>query len=73
MNENICMYSKDQVCMGPVTRAGCNSWCVNNNNICYGCRGLVDNPATDAQKDIMNKYGLTLEEIVKKFTLYTVK
>jgi coenzyme F420-reducing hydrogenase gamma subunit len=56
--------------MGPVTRAGCNSWCVNNGNRCYGCRGLVENPAVDSAKDILLKYGMKLEEILKRFTLY---
>jgi len=70
MNENVCRYEKDQECLGPVTRAGCNSWCVNNGNRCYGCRGLVDNPAADGQKDILLKYGLKLEEILQHFTLY---
>jgi coenzyme F420-reducing hydrogenase gamma subunit len=70
MNENVCRYEKDQECMGPVTRAGCNSWCVNNGNRCYGCRGLVDNPAVNGQKDILLKYGLKLEEILQRFTLY---
>ncbi len=70
MNENVCRYEKDQECMGPVTRAGCNSWCVNNGNRCYGCRGLLDNPAMDAQKDILAKYGLQLDDILKNFTLY---
>lgn len=69
-NENVCRYEKDQECMGPVTRAGCNSWCVNNGNRCYGCRGLVENPAADAQKDIFTKYGLQLDDILKNFTLY---
>lgn len=70
MNENVCRYEKEQECMGPVTRAGCNSWCVNNGNRCYGCRGLVDNPASDSQKDILLKYGLKLEDILQSFTLY---
>jgi len=70
MNENVCRYEKDEECMGPVTRAGCNSWCVNNGNRCYGCRGLVDNPAADSQKDILSKYGLKLEDILNHFTLY---
>jgi sulfhydrogenase subunit delta len=70
MNENVCRYEKDQECMGPVTRAGCNSWCINNGNRCYGCRGLVDNPAADAQKDILAKYGLKVEDILQQFTLY---
>ncbi len=70
MNENVCRYEKDQECMGTVTRAGCNSWCINNGNRCYGCRGLVDNPAADAQKDILKKYGLELDDVLKHFTLY---
>lgn len=70
MNENVCRYEKDEECLGPVTRAGCNSWCINNGNKCYGCRGLVDNPAVDSQKDILLKYGLKLEDILKQFTLY---
>lgn len=70
MNENVCRYEKDQECMGTVTRAGCNSWCINNGNRCYGCRGLVDNPASDSQKDILTKYGLNLQEILQHWTLY---
>ncbi|PIQ91141.1 MAG: cytochrome B [Candidatus Omnitrophica bacterium CG11_big_fil_rev_8_21_14_0_20_41_12] len=70
MNENVCRYEKDQECMGPVTRGGCNSWCINKGNRCYGCRGLVDNPAVDAAKDILQKYGLKTEDILNSFTLY---
>ncbi|MFH1258304.1 MAG: cytochrome B [Elusimicrobiota bacterium] len=71
MNENVCLYEKKQNCLGPVTRAGCSSWCVNNGNICYGCRGLLNDPAVDAQRDILDKYGLKLEEILNKFSLYS--
>jgi sulfhydrogenase subunit delta len=70
MNENVCRYEKDEECMGPVTRAGCNSWCINNGNRCYACRGLVENPAVNGSKDILLKYGLNLEDILKHFTLY---
>lgn len=73
INENVCRYEKDQECMGPVTRAGCNSWCINNGNRCYGCRGLVDDPAVEGQKDILSKYGLKVEDILQRFTLYNPK
>jgi sulfhydrogenase subunit delta len=56
--------------MGPLTRAGCNSWCVNNGNRCYGCRGLVDDPASNGCKEIMLKYGLKADDILRHFTLY---
>ncbi|MFH0940979.1 MAG: cytochrome B [Candidatus Omnitrophota bacterium] len=69
-NENVCVYEKGQFCLGPVTKAGCNSWLPNYGSVCVGCRGLIDNPAADAQKDILQKYGLTVEGILDKFTLY---
>lgn len=72
MNENVCMYEKEQNCLGPVTRGGCGAWCLNSNNICYGCRGLLNNPAVDAQKEILDKYGLKVEEVLNKFSLYCV-
>jgi sulfhydrogenase subunit delta len=70
LNENECMYDKGIACMGPVTRAGCNSWCINNGNICYGCRGIVSNPAEKGQKDILEKYNISLEWIENKINMY---
>ncbi len=70
LNENVCMFEKGVTCLGPVTRAGCNSWCINNGNICYGCRGLVSNPAVNGQTDILSKYGIPLEWIVNKIDMY---
>ena len=43
-NGNVCMYDRGITCLGPVTKAGCNSWCINNNNICYGCRAWFQTP-----------------------------
>ncbi|MDA8244601.1 MAG: cytochrome B [Elusimicrobia bacterium] len=69
-NENVCMYERGVTCMGPVTRAGCNSWCVNNNNVCYGCRGMVSNPRENAAKDVMAKYKITPAMIAAKMDMY---
>lgn len=71
LNENVCMYEKGVTCLGPVTRSGCNSWCINNGNICYGCRGRVSNPALNAQKQVLDKYGVSISNIYKKMTMYT--
>ena len=70
MNGNVCVFEKGMTCVGPVTRAGCNSCCVNEGAICWGCRGLVDNPNTDAHKEVLEKYNLTAKEVVNKFKLY---
>lgn len=69
-NENVCMYDKGVSCLGPITKAGCNSWCVNNGNICFGCRGMVTNPAKDGQIDILKKYEIPLDWIINKLEMY---
>lgn len=70
LNENECMFDKGVTCLGPITRAGCNSWCINNGNICYGCRGMVSNPAENGQKDILEKHKISLEWIENKMNMY---
>jgi len=69
-NENICAFERGEFCVGPVTRAGCNSCCVNEGTKCWGCRGLVDNPNENSQKEVLIKYGLTVDDAIKKFRLY---
>ncbi len=70
LNENVCMYERGITCMGPVTRAGCNSWCLNNNNICYGCRGMVSNPNKNGALDVIKRYGIDLQRMANKMNMY---
>jgi sulfhydrogenase subunit delta len=70
LNENVCMYDRGVTCLGPVTRAGCNSWCINNGNICYGCRGMVSNPNEKGQKDVLAKYKIPLDLVLNKMNMY---
>lgn len=69
-NENVCAFERGEFCVGTVTRAGCNSCCVNEGTICWGCRGLVDNPNENSHKEVLLKYGLTVDETINKFRLY---
>jgi sulfhydrogenase subunit delta len=71
MAGNICVFEKGMTCMGPVTRAGCGACCVTEGSVCWGCRGLVDNPNADSQREILAKYGLTVRDVINKFRLYT--
>ncbi len=70
LKENVCLFDKGQTCMGPVTRAGCGAWCTSWGNTCYGCRGLLDNPAEEGQADILKKNGYTIDGLKQKFDLY---
>jgi len=37
---------------------------------CEACRGFIDDPNVNAQKDLLAKYGLTVEDIMEGFNLY---
>lgn len=69
-NENVCMFDRGLTCLGPITRGGCNSWCINNGNICYGCRGLVSNPPVEAMKEVLKLYELPSKIIENKINMY---
>lgn len=68
--ENVCVFEKGGFCLGPVTRAGCNAICVTTGRRCWSCRGLVDDPNTNSEKEILQKYGLTVDDILKQFNLF---
>jgi coenzyme F420-reducing hydrogenase gamma subunit len=70
MNENVCMYERKATCLGPVTKAGCNSWCINNGNICYGCRGMVSNPNEKGAQDVIARYDIPVNLILNKMNMY---
>jgi len=72
LKENVCLFEKGQVCMGPVTRAGCNAWCPSYGNTCYSCRGLLDDPAEQGQMDILEKHGYTIDELKQRFETYNM-
>jgi coenzyme F420-reducing hydrogenase gamma subunit len=70
LNENICVYEMGQTCMGPVTRGGCNSICVNSGRHCWGCRGLVDEANLNSEKELLERYGLTPKDVIHKYKIF---
>jgi len=72
-NENICLFTTGEFCMGPVARAGCNAACPTNGNGCEACRGYVSHPRERAQIDVLEKYGLSVQEILDRKTMFTYR
>lgn len=70
LKDNLCVYELGQKCLGPITRAGCGAWCPSNVDACEGCRGFISEPNKNAQTDIMKKYGLTPEMIMREYRLF---
>lgn len=67
---NICRYEYGEICLGPVIRAGCGARCPSNGFWCFGCRGYVDDPNVDAAKDVMDKYGVTIDDLKSRMLLF---
>ncbi|MEA3558999.1 MAG: NADH:ubiquinone oxidoreductase [Candidatus Thermoplasmatota archaeon] len=72
-NENICVFELGKFCLGPVTRAGCNAICPSFQDGCEGCRGFLDDPKMEAQKDVLRKYGIKLDEMMKKMNMFNYR
>lgn len=70
---NPCLWDYDQLCLGPIIRAGCGARCPSSGFRCFGCRGYVDNPNVDAAKDVVAKYGLSIENLKTKMVLFGSK
>jgi len=70
MAGNVCVFDKGGYCLGPVTRAGCSAICVTTGRHCWGCRGLVDDPNVNSEKEILQKHGLTVDDILNRFRIF---
>lgn len=68
--ENVCRYEYDEICLGPVTRAGCDARCPSNGFWCFGCRGPVDDPNVHAATQVMAHYGKTVDDLHHKLALF---
>lgn len=71
--ENVCLFELGKFCMGPIVRAGCDAICPTYGSGCEGCRGFVSHPEENAYTEVLEKYGLTVEEILQRKTMFTYR
>jgi coenzyme F420-reducing hydrogenase gamma subunit len=71
LKENTCLFKMGKVCMGPVTRAGCDAICPTYGQSCEACRGYISDPNNASMKDVLAKNGLTADEITDMYTMFT--
>jgi coenzyme F420-reducing hydrogenase gamma subunit len=70
LKENVCLFDKGGVCLGPITRAGCDAICPTYGTGCEGCRGLIPHPNENAMKDVLEKAGMTVEQLMSAMTMF---
>ncbi len=71
--ENECFYERgreSRVCLGLVTRAGCNTRCISLGRPCTGCRGIAEDANLASARAIVAAHGLSVEEFDARLELY---
>jgi sulfhydrogenase subunit delta len=41
-HQNTCFFGHREICLGPITRAGCDAICISGGTPCLGCRGPAE-------------------------------
>jgi sulfhydrogenase subunit delta len=65
-----CMFEKGQLCLGSITRAGCNAPCPAGGLGCWGCRGPADDPNYEEFLTLAREKGFEKEEIAERMNFF---
>ncbi len=69
-NLNHCLLDEGKICLGPITRAGCNAVCINGKLPCYGCRGPAEENNWPSLMQILNEKGFSPNQIEEKTSFF---
>jgi len=69
-HHNLCLFELGEVCLGPVTRAGCEAWCPSSRMGCWGCRGPSE-PANLAElAEVAQRFGVAAESLLDRLECF---
>jgi coenzyme F420-reducing hydrogenase gamma subunit len=66
----VCVMDKGQLCLGPITKAGCEAPCPASGLGCWGCRGPAEEPNLDEFFEIARRHGFDEREIDERMTFF---
>lgn len=69
-NLNHCLLDEGEICLGPLTRAGCRARCLEGRWPCYGCRGPVEGYNWPALREIFSERGFSPDQILEKMSFF---
>jgi sulfhydrogenase subunit delta len=65
-----CVMDLGILCLGSVSRAGCNAVCPRNRAGCWGCRGPVEEANYDSLKTILLEHGFSEAQIAERASFF---
>ena len=70
MKENACRWEKGEICLGSLTRAGCDANCPSLGAPCVGCRGWAEDANLEGLASALGYYGKTRADLDSKVDLF---
>jgi len=67
---NTCLFDLGEICLGSITRAGCNAVCPSGKTACLGCRGPAEELNMPAFLELVKERGLSLSDLQEKLAFY---
>ncbi|MFC1521672.1 NADH:ubiquinone oxidoreductase [Elusimicrobiota bacterium] len=69
-NCTLCVLDMDQICLGPITRAGCTAPCPAGGTGCLGCRGPAPDANYDSFLSMLKQRGFNMHQIKERMEFY---
>lgn len=66
----VCMFERGQLCLGPISRAGCNAPCPAGGLGCWGCRGPAEDPNIEEFRKIALEKGYSEAELEERLSFF---
>ncbi|MCW8796238.1 MAG: NADH:ubiquinone oxidoreductase [Chlorobium sp.] len=67
---NTCLFDLGEICLGPITRAGCDAVCTSGKTPCLGCRGPADDINFPSFMQLVSDLKLSRDELDEKLGFY---
>jgi len=71
LNENRCLLDDGKMCLGPITRGGCNAVCTNGKFECWGCRGPMPDANPQLMAKLLEQKGYTKEQVRQRIRTFS--
>ena len=67
---NTCLFDLGEICLGPITRAGCDAVCTTGKTACLGCRGPAEDINFPSFMELVSEKKLNLQDLDEKLGFY---